>query len=261
MSAIKVIVLGGTGLIGAAVCERLSRDGAEVVAIHSRNRASHTGIRADVLVNCNGNSYRYKAADDPRWDFDASVLTVEESLFDFEVERYIHVSSVDVYNDISDPAHNDEAAIINPAHLHPYGFHKWLAERLVERFASGALILRVGTVIGPMLKKGPLFDLLHRAPLHMSPESGFSFIDTGTIAGVVAAFIDSPPPQRIVNVTGTGTAQLRALCDEFGIACSVAPEAERVVYRYDINNALLRGAFDVGTSHAMAARLLTSALS
>jgi len=260
MSRFDVIVVGGTGLIGAAVCERLERDGYSVRSVHSKNYTSCAGGRADVLINCNGNAHRYKAAENPRWDFDASVVSVERSLFDFEAERYIYISTVDVYNDLSDPAHNHEDATIHPTRLHPYGFHKWLAERLVERFAGNPLILRTATVIGPAVKKGPLFDLLRSEPLHMSPESELSFIDTATIAEVVTKFVADAPPQRILNLAGTGAARLQALGAEFGLECRVAKGAENVVYRYDINNASLREIFGVGTSHAMAAQLLASVL-
>jgi nucleoside-diphosphate-sugar epimerase len=260
MSDSTVIVLGGTGLIGSAVCERFQRAGSTVIAVNSRNYSSHVGVRAGLLINCNGNSYRYKANEDPRWDFEASVTSVEKSLFDFEVERYVHISTIDVYDDVSDPARNHEEASIDPSRLHPYGFHKWLAERLVERFAPEPLILRTATAIGPAVKKGPLYDLARREPLHMSPESELAFIDTATIAEVVLELVSNPPGRRIINLSGTGGARLQTLCSEFGLECRAAPGADQAVYRYNIDNARLRERFDVPTSHAMAAGMLASAL-
>ena len=93
------------------------------------------------------------------WDFDASVRTVRESVARLRSPFYVLISTVDVYDDVGNLERTTETASIEHRRLTTYGFHKWLAERLVERFASGALILRVGTVIGPMLKKGALFDL------------------------------------------------------------------------------------------------------
>jgi len=257
MSGSSIIVVGATGLIGSAVCETLQRGGHSVIAVDSRNYAQHAGAKAGVLVNCNGNSYRYKAAENPRWDFDASVLSVERTLFDFDVERYLFISTIDVYNDTADPAHNHESASIDPSRLHPYGFHKWLAERLVERFAKQPLVLRTGTAIGPGVKKGPLFDLMHRQALHMSPDSELSLIDVDAIAGAVRYFIEVPPRRTILNLTGTGPARLRTLCAEFALDCNVAAGAEPVVWRYNINNDALRGLFDVGTSYEMAGKLLS----
>src|SRR2546421_11339278 len=79
MSKASLIVLGGTGLIGSAVCEHFTSNGHVVIPINSKNYEQCAGSQADVLVNCNGNSYRFKAGQNPRWDFDASVLSVEKS--------------------------------------------------------------------------------------------------------------------------------------------------------------------------------------
>ena len=260
MTPPSLIVLGGTGLIGSAVCGRFKRGGHAVVSVDSKNYARSVGAEADVLINCNGNSYRYKAGQDPRWDFDASVLTVEKSLFDFKFGRYIHISTIDVYPELADPARNREDAAIEPQRLHPYAFHKWLAERLVARFAGRSLILRVGTVIGAGMKKGPLLDLLLGQPLHMSAESELSLIDTATIAEAVVRFVAEPPEHGTLNLTGTGPALLGALCAKAGLKWRLAPGAEQVVYRYNINNARLREHFPVPTSHEIGSRYLAHAL-
>ena len=65
----SLIVLGGTGLIGSAVCDRFVRDGHDVLSVDSKNYARRIAAAADVLVNCNGNSYRYKASQDPKVGF------------------------------------------------------------------------------------------------------------------------------------------------------------------------------------------------
>ena len=260
MSKPGIIVLGGTGLIGTAVCECLARAGHAVVSVNSKNYASCVGARADVLINCNGNTFRYKASQDPQWDFAASVTTVEKSLFDFKVSRYFYISTIDVYDRLDDPVYNHEDAAINLRRLHPYAFHKWLGERLVEQFAGQPLILRTGTVLGPGVKKGPLFDLVQNEPLHISPDSKLSLIDTATIAEAIVGFVAAPPPHRVINLTGTGSVKLREPCAEVGLTWRLAPGAEQVEYHYPINNARLRGLFPVQTSHEMATRFLTNTL-
>ena len=260
MNQLSLIVLGGTGVIGSALCHSLARDGHAVLSIDSKNYAACIGAKADVLVNCNGNSYRYKAGKDPRWDFDASVLTVEKSLFDFAFGRYIHISTIDVYNDLADPTRNHEDTTIDPQRLHPYAFHKWLAERLVERFAAQPLLLRVGTVVGTGMKKGPLLDVLSGSPLHMSAESELSLIDTETIAEAVVGFVAAPPKYHTINLTGTGPALLRALCENAGLKWQLASGAEQAVHHYNINNARLLEFLPVRTSHEMGARFLARAL-
>jgi nucleoside-diphosphate-sugar epimerase len=258
MTKLSIIVIGGTGLIGSAVCARLSLEGHKVISLNSKNYREHVGSQADVVVNCNGNSYRYKAAKDPRWDFDASVLSVEKSLFEFKCARYFYVSTIDVYDDVSDLSRTKEDSSIATERLHPYGFHKWLAERLVERFANDSLILRTGTVIGTGVKKGPLFDLAQNEPVHMSLDSELSLIDSTMIADALTSFIATPPPCRVVNLTGTGPARLRSLLEETGMSGRVAQGADQVVYRYQIDNTRLRQFFAMPTSHEMGVRFLKS---
>lgn len=81
MSDAPYIVLGGTGLIGSAVCEYLQSRGKPVISVNSRNYKDYIGMHTKVLINCNGNSFRYRANQDPCWDFEVSVTSVERSLF------------------------------------------------------------------------------------------------------------------------------------------------------------------------------------
>jgi nucleoside-diphosphate-sugar epimerase len=256
MKSLSVIVLGGTGLVGSAVSACLEQLGHDVLRLNSGNYAGYVGAAADVLINCNGNSYRFKANNDPRWDFDASVLSVEKSLFDFTAGRYLFVSTVDVYPETADSQFNHEDVPIDPRRLTPYAFHKWLAERLVERFAARPLILRLGTVIGPEMKKGPLFDIIKGQQLHMSLQSELSLIDTETIAQAVATFVSQPPEQTIINLTGTGVVRLEELCRLAGLEPALAPGAERIIHHYNLNNLRLRNTFPITSSLEMATRLL-----
>jgi len=136
MSKKKFIVLGATGVIGSTVVQYLTQEGHGVISINSKNYKDYVGESGDVLVNCNGNSYRYKAQEDPTWDFEESVVSVKNSLFDFQAEHYVYLSTIDVYSNISDPASNSEDAQIDTRQLDTYGFHKWLAERLVEKHSK-----------------------------------------------------------------------------------------------------------------------------
>lgn len=230
------IVLGGTGLIGASLVAWLREQGRGVLPVSSKNYAEHVGARTKVLINCNGNAVRFLARKDPEWDFDASVVSVHRSLQDFEADLYLYVSTVDVYNRVDDPATNHEGVGICHAELDVYAFHKWTAERLVERFARRSAILRVGTVVGPGLKKNPIYDLLQGHPLHMSLDSELTVIDTGTIARSVEAIVRAEPQREIFNVATSGSVKLRTFQEQTGRPWSYAPGAEQIVYRYHINN-------------------------
>ena len=242
------IVLGGTGLIGSAVCAYLESQGKSVVSVNTRNYKDNIGKRAKVLINCNGNSFRYRANQNPCWDFEVSVTSVERSLFDFKTDHYIYISTVDVYNMKDDPAQNHENCTIDTVKLDSYGFHKWLAESLVQKFAARSVILRLGTVIGEKLKKGPIYDILNEQELHMSLDSELSFIDTKNIARAINVIIDKGIKDEIINVTGTGSVRLRDLQHKLPFPIRVAPGSETVKHSYNINNTKLCDILPIHTS-------------
>lgn len=242
------IILGATGFIGSAVREHLEGLGASVVPVGSKDYPDRVGAKADVLINCNGNAVRYLAKQNPKWDFEASVSTVQRSLLDFEYDLYVYVSTVDVYNVLDDPTCNHEAVPIRHAELDVYAFHKWMAERLVERFARRSVIARVGTAIGSGIKKNPIYDLLNGHPIHMSLESELSLIDTPTIARCLETIVRTRPEREIINVAASGSVRLQDFRQKLGTAVSLAPGAEQVVYRYNVNNTKLARLMPLPTS-------------
>ncbi|MBM3820407.1 MAG: NAD(P)-dependent oxidoreductase [Acidimicrobiia bacterium] len=250
------LVLGSTGLVGSAVAAHLQAAGRSVVGVHSRNYAASIGASARVLVNCNGNSYRYKAEQDPAWDFDASVRSVVRSLVDFRFDLYIYLSTIDVYGVLDDPARNAEDASIVPERLPPYAFHKWLAERCVERSARRYAILRVATVVGPGLKKNPVFDLLHDRSLFLSPDSTLSLIDTDTVAEVVAAIGSADAPSQILNVAPCGSVSVHEVAARMGVTPRLADGGSDIVYRYDINNRRIQRLLPMPTAHQVVERFV-----
>ncbi|HHT9113652.1 MAG: NAD-dependent epimerase/dehydratase family protein [Planctomycetes bacterium] len=230
------IILGGGGVIGSAISSYLESEGESIISVNSKNYHNCIGAKADVLINCNGNAFRYRANQNPRWDFESSVITVEHSLFDFCARLYVYISTVDVYNVLHDPMRNKEISSIQPEQLDTYGFHKWLAERLVEKYAMRSVILRVGTVLGDGMKKGPIYDLLNGKALHMSLGSELTFIDTNTIAKAIKAIIATNPMHEIYNLTGTGFIRLHDIQGKIPFPIRLSHGAEGVIYNYNINN-------------------------
>lgn len=248
----SAIVLGATGLLGGALCAHLSRAGYDVIGVNSSNYRDFEGASADVLINCNGNAYRFRANQDPRADFDANVLSVENSLFHFKVAQYVYISTVDVYSNLADPLCNTESSPIDLRLLDTYGFHKWVSERLVEKFSARSVVIRAGTVIGSGLKKGPVFDLLHHRELHMSPDSELSLVDTDVTSKAILDVIERSPQRLVLNVTGTGSVTLRSLAAKLHIPVRASEHKELRVHKYDINNEQLRKRMDVASSEEIA---------
>lgn len=241
-------VLGGEGFIGSAVCNQMRQAGEECVAITRANYAQYVGKSCDVLVNCNGNARRFWANQNPVADLEASTVSTMRSLFDFRFRIYVYVSSVDVYEDTADPSRNGEASEIKLERLCPYGLHKWLSEVLVRSYAHEWLILRLGGMVGPNLKKNPVYDALNRRPLFISSESELGFVDTRNVACYMHSMISQRRINQVFNVCGTGTLRIGDLVILSPFPVVFEPEAERRVERYQIDNGKLRNLFAVPSS-------------
>lgn len=205
-------VIGGRGFVGSGVCAAFQTHGITPVAIQRDNYASLIGARFDVLINANGNSKKYLAAQDPKQEFAASVGSVHSSLVDFHADLYIHLSTIDVYPDHATPANNTEDVPIRAEQLSLYGFHKFLAEGLVQRYAPRWLILRCGGFVGNGLKKNSVYDILNGRPLRVHIDSAYQYLPTTALGEIILQLCHAArPPNGILNVCGRGTIALREI--------------------------------------------------
>ncbi len=226
------LVIGGRGFVGSAICQAARRAGWDVTAVGRGDYSHMAGRPFDIVINANGNARRYLAERDPAADFDASVRSVVRSLADFSCRHYVLVSTVDVYDDPAREDATDENAAIDLARLGPYGFHKRLAELCVMRQAPSWQVFRLGQMVGPHLRKGPVFDLLHGLPLRIAATSEMPFLDTRTMARMVCELIVRAPSGQVYNVCGAGSVPFTQVLEMFGAKdVHVDPAAPSQVYR------------------------------
>ena len=229
-------VLGGRGMLGADLVKYLG-EWYETVAIDKDDYEKYRGCSYDMLVNANGNSRRFWANQNPRDDFYASTVSVYESLGDFRYGAYVYISSSDVYPDHTTPSAAREDVSIDPTRLSPYGFHKYLAERVVEQKCArqkNYLILRSSMILGTSLKKGPFYDILRGGPLFVALESQLQLITTRAIAEIVRVLLEQGVRGEIFNVGGKGTFPLQDTKRYFAESVAVAPGAETQVYEMNV---------------------------
>lgn len=215
----------------------------ECVGIDIDNYEEHVGEKCDVLVNVNGNSKKFLAAEQPALEFDLSVRSVVRSLYDFPADKYVYISTVDVYTDFSDNAASAENVNIDNKKQSPYGFHKWLAEQYVKKVCDKWLITRLGGMVGAGLKKGPIYDLLNGEKLWVHPDSRYQYIPTKTVGAVIRALLEKNIENEIFNVCGKGTVSLREAAELIGVLPEFNSAADR--QHYEINNEKLCKIFDV----------------
>jgi nucleoside-diphosphate-sugar epimerase len=238
-----ILLPGGQGFVGSAFSRLFKRRGIAHESITRASYAQAVGRTEAILINASANSRKYLAEQDWHADFEASVASVARTLRDFTVDLYVLISSVDVYNVLDDPAQNAEDAVIDPFRLSTYGFHKYLAEACVMRHARRWLIVRLAGMVGPGLKKNPVFDVLHGRPLSIHADSGYQFMSTDAAAEVVWRVIEAGVTNRVVNVCGQGLISPKAISELAGKPLIVSPQAAASPPRVVHINTSLAGHF------------------
>lgn len=246
MSDIRTIgVLGGKGMLGSDLVEFLGKD-FETTVIDKENYDGHHGVAFDVFINANGNSRRFWANEHPLEDFEASTISVYKSVFDFQFEKYIYISSPDVYENPSGPEFTKEDQNISSSHLSSYGFHKYLSECIVQHCAKEYLIIRPASLIGKGLKKGPVYDILNDESLFITPESQIQFIPTSEVANAIRAFLKAGIKNEIFNVAGKSVVSVKRIAELAGKSLTTKSDAEEQHYEMAIGK--LEQFFPIRTS-------------
>jgi nucleoside-diphosphate-sugar epimerase len=237
-----IYVLGGGGFVGSAYVRLLTELGLPVKAITRSNYDELRGSSCAVLVNANGNSKKFLSTRDPLWDFDASVRSVVASLEDFKAERYVFLSSGDVYPETNSPAVTREDQAIDLGCISRYGLHKFLAEQIVRSVHPSWLVVRMGGFVGEGLRKNAIFDMLTGAPVWLSPDSALQFIDTADAARIVWDLVEAGRQGEVVNMSAEGTLHLGAFHHAIGSSSTFKPDAPTVRYELSLDRLLvLRG--------------------
>lgn len=235
MKTSTCLVLGGHGFVGSAVVAEANRRGFQTLAAGRKEYESLKGTACDLLINANGNSRKYLSRENPALDFEYSVLSVMRSLHDFRYDRYILLSSIDVYPDVSNPDANEETAPMVPDKLSRYGLHKYLAEQLVRRYAERRFILRMGGLLGHGLWKNPVYDLLTGAPLRVHPDSEYQYLNTADAARILFDLLERSIDTDCINVAGQGVISIREIAGMVDPDRSVVQTEDAPLERYEVN--------------------------
>ena len=180
------------------------------------NYNDFVGRKFDIIINANGNSKKFLATQKPREEFLETVASVQRSLLDFGFTTYVLCSTVDVYNDLGNPALNSEDARVDVSSISKYGLHKLLAEELVRNYSMSWLIFRFGGFVGPGLKKNSVYDLLNNVPLRVNVDSAYQYLPTDFAASAVFKILSMGVENQIFNLCGNGVVSLREVCSMVG---------------------------------------------
>jgi dTDP-4-dehydrorhamnose reductase len=135
--------------------------------------------------------------------------------------------------------------------------HKSLAEQVVQHYARSWLIVRLAGMVGPALRKNPVFDILNGLPLRIHPDSQYQFMSTTEVARILWQLAQTNIRGQIFNVCGDGLISPRAIAALSGKEpdLSLLPPnaAPRIV---DVNIEKLKGITSVQKTAEVMARFV-----
>jgi nucleoside-diphosphate-sugar epimerase len=213
----RVTLLGAQGFVGSAFRRLLeARPGVQLLPVTLENYLDLRGQGGDVLVDASGNSKKFLADENPVEEFDLTVAHRLRTLQEFPARCQLHISSVDVYDDLSSPATTAEDRPVDRTRQSRYGLHKLMAEDLVRAYSEDWLIVRLAGMVGPGLWKNPVYDVLHGLPLRIHPDSRYQFLHTDQVARLCWDLLEAGVRRTEVNVCGQGLISPRTVAAILG---------------------------------------------
>lgn len=164
----KIGVTGSTGFLGTHLCERLMKDGHQVIGFDSRNldiRNKVTLPTVDVVFHLASNPRVFWARKNTVEDFKINALgtvNVLEAMRKADIKKIIYVSSILVYENLAKAKEKDRVGynVVSG----PYGISKLVGEYYVRQYSDyygmDYVVLRPSAIYGPGMKKNPVFDIM-----------------------------------------------------------------------------------------------------
>ncbi|MEO7163313.1 MAG: NAD(P)-dependent oxidoreductase [Bdellovibrionia bacterium] len=168
----RVALFGAQGFVGSAVHKSLVDQGAEVIAVSRSNFDEALRGSYDYVINSAMPSARFKAKNDPMWDFKETVEKTALIFHKTHFKKFIQISSVSARCQLDTV----------------YGRHKLAAEAIVND--GKHLVVRLGPMFGPTLKKGILIDMLKGDPIFVNKASRYAFAPLDFVADWISKNLD-----------------------------------------------------------------------
>ncbi len=163
-------LIGYTGFVGSNILQQHSFD-----ALYNSKNFHDMSNRSFGDVVCAGiSAVKWVANENPDED-KRKIKLLEEILSTISANRFILISTIDVYPDISD---KDESYDCSTTPNNAYGTHRLEFEQFCIKNFPDCYIIRLPGLFGNGLKKNVIYDLLHHNCLEMiNPASSFQYYD------------------------------------------------------------------------------------
>jgi nucleoside-diphosphate-sugar epimerase len=192
----SIALLGARGFVGSAIAERLAQNpDLHVTPVTRENFEAAFEQTFDIVIHSAMPAARFKAKNDPLWDFKESVEKTARIVYSMKYKKLIHISSVSARCQTSTV----------------YGRHKASAEALVNQATN--LIVRLGPMFHPTLSKGVLIDMLEGKKVYLSGESRYAFTPLHFVADWISRHLDET---GLVEVGAKNSLALRDVAKRLG---------------------------------------------
>ena len=206
----------------------------KITLVNKYNYQTQIGKSFDIVINANGNSKRFWANQNPFDDFIDSTVSVYKSIFDFPCDLYIYISSSDVYENHTSVKYTREDVEIDSKNLQPYGFNKYLAEKIIKKYKEKFLILRSSMILGENLKKGPFYDIFHNTPLFVTSKTKLQLITTQVVADIIEALLEKSIICETLNIGGKGIFDFTKIREHIDHKFQISSKAETQIYEMNV---------------------------
>lgn len=195
-----IFLIGGNGLIGSGFSKFFKENKILYKNITRDNKKKFYNKSCDILIDCNGNGSKRLGIADPLFDFKASVSSVVENLINIKYKKYVYISTIHTYENTESKKNTNENNIPDIKKLNGYGFNKLIAENYVRKYSPKYLIIRLPYIVGPGLKRNPVYDLCHQKKSYVSLNSSINFLHTSSIAKITYGLIKKNKLNQIYNL-------------------------------------------------------------
>jgi hypothetical protein len=169
----SVALIGAGGYVGRGILRALR--GCEDVQLTDVTRQTYEAAREgayDVVINAAMPAARFKARNDPRWDFAETVTKTAELAYGWSHGKLVQISSVSARCQLD---------IV-------YGRHKAAAEALCRPEVD--LVIRLGPMYSDDLSKGVLVDMLEGRKVWCDPSSRYCFAPRDWVGEWIASNLE-----------------------------------------------------------------------
>ena len=153
-------LVGYTGFVGSNLCKHGDFEN----VYNSKNILDAYDTQPDLLVYAGVRAEKFLANQNKEADFQ-QIKIAFNNIKKINPRKLVLISTVDVYKN---PNNVDEHSEIELENLHPYGYNRFLLEKMVREEYPDSLIIRLPGLFGDNLKKNFIYDLIHVIPSMLS---------------------------------------------------------------------------------------------